>query len=92
MIVTPGVVSPIDDIPETLLGLLGLSGVTSIWAKGITTQYVNQGLNKKPVKSQKKLMRTTLLTGLLAFRNFSERTAECLNLQKCRCSCLLLLQ
>jgi hypothetical protein len=53
MIVTQGVVSPIDDIPEALLGLLGLSGVTSIWAKGITTQYVNQGLNKKPMKKPK---------------------------------------
>jgi IPT/TIG domain len=74
MIVTQGVVSPIDDIPETLLGLLGLSGGTSIWAKGITTQYVNQRLNKKPVKKPEEaeenkdnlFNRTTRLQELLA--------------------------
>ena len=50
MIVAEDVVSPIDDIPESLLSLLGISVLTAVGAKGVTTSYINQNLSKKPSK------------------------------------------
>jgi len=40
--------SPINEIPDTLLGILGVSTATSLGAKAITTAYVNKKLTKKP--------------------------------------------
>ena len=50
MVVSEGVVSPIDDIPETVLGLLGISAFTALGAKGITTNYVARSVSRKPSK------------------------------------------
>lgn len=51
-LISPGIVSPIDEIPETVLSLLGLSVVTSIGAKVVTTNYVNRGITRKPAKKE----------------------------------------
>lgn len=50
MIATGDLVSPVDEIPENLLALLGLSTATSLGAKGVTTLYAKQGLIKKESK------------------------------------------
>ena len=42
-----GIPSPINEIPDTLLGILGLSTATSLGAIAITTAYVNKKLTKK---------------------------------------------
>lgn len=50
MIATGDIVSPVDEIPENLLALLGLSTATSLGAKGVTTLYARQGLIQKGSK------------------------------------------
>lgn len=64
IIVAQDIVKPIDDIPETVLGLLGLSVATSLVAKHTTTLYLNQNLTRKPAKKPRET--TTPFQELLA--------------------------
>jgi hypothetical protein len=50
-----GAPEPISTLPVNLLVVLGLSGITMVTAKGITTLYVRSGRLKKPSTSFKSM-------------------------------------
>src|SRR5207244_7084580 len=50
-VIVSGIDKPVNEIPENLLGILGFSVGTSLGAKAITTSYVNEGVTRKPPKS-----------------------------------------
>ena len=63
-IASEGILEPVDEIPDNLLGVLGISVFTATGAKGVTTLFAARRLTKKRVKKEQDT--TTPLQELVA--------------------------